>query len=477
MRSHLKRRTEPPPQQFPPAPESSASTTSNEPTLKRRKLANAASDAEPTATTEAASESQPQDSSSGDLSRLGTAQLGQLQLGAVIDELERLRSGYAAQARDAYTSEDKVRRRIARYGHAVTAASNKASDTIANLTRWMDYVSNQNADLLRRIRAMEKAQEERLQHNPPLSASWTGHTVTLGPRLGEGVTSSIHMGNVTPAQLTCPAGLVVCKVFYQRQQQHFKDERKVWKEIARQAAAKPTASPPTQLTYHGYGQVQEPTNSTQPASTTSHTSSSSSSSSPADKLTRRVLFFTPIGIPESGDLSRATVEDMFCCLQRIRELRVVHRDISPRHFLRNSSHAASASHGLFLIDFGMATLLPVHRPVGFQGSLHYAPTDIQAELAKPALTDWPHFYTPQLAHDLESLVKVCFARHAQHEPDVRAFRWLKDNERKEVHEFWSEKEKSWEAGSGWRLALLHARKDKFEQTKAAVLREFPSEED
>jgi hypothetical protein len=88
----------------------------------------------------------------------------------------------------------------------------------------------------------------------------------------------------------------------------------------------------------------------------------------------------------------------------LRALRIVHRELCPRHFLTHEGR-------LFVNDFGFAQLLPEDvsqaKEASFSGSSYYAPNSVLQVLAVSRSAFYP--YRAAFAHDLQSLVKLCFA--------------------------------------------------------------------
>ena len=324
-----------------------------------------------------------------------------------------------------------------------------------------------------------------------------GQQVDIVKYLGAGVCSRVWEGQIqpssgsaTPAHWRQPIK-IVCKTFVD--EQLFTAELRIWEEIARRRNSTSSSSAgntPTQLIYYSN---YLPPNS--PPAQRSHSlpsrlpSSSSSSASPSaigaasSPPTRSVLspyclFFTPVGIRPVGAASRSRefIEDMFSCVAGLRRLGIVHRDLTPRHFLRSNSDAHSASHGLFLIDFGFSQPLPLDRDdcgdllVEFCGSTYFAPTSLLHQLAalpRTTFSSSPFTYSPQLAHDLESLVKVCFACA---NPDrVEDLRRLDNKDAKGIAAFWDRVE-AWmsKAQPLWKNAMDRARVDEWEAAKSAV---------
>jgi hypothetical protein len=185
-----------------------------------------------------------------------------------------------------------------------------------------------------------------------------------------------------------------------------------------------------------------------------------------------------VGIRQLSAESRSVegIKDMFSCVAGLRQLRIVHRDLTLRHFLRCDTDAHSASHGLFLIDFGFSVLLPPNRDdnldllVEFCGSTYFAPTSLLQQLAAlpPATSISPSFtYSPKLAHDLESLVKICFA--CVYPDRMAQLRCLDNKDANGIAAFWNSREaQMFKAGPFWKQAMDYARMDDWEKAKGAV---------
>jgi serine/threonine protein kinase len=174
------------------------------------------------------------------------------------------------------------------------------------------------------------------------------------------------------------------------------------------------------------------------------------------------------------------MRDMFACVAALRQLDIVHRDLTPRHFLRCDNEALSASHGLFLIDFGFAVLLPLNdddcqdREVTFCGSTYFAPTSLLQQLAAqppPTFISPPFLYTPQLAHDLESLVKVCFA--CVYPDQLADLRRLDNKDTKSILQFWLQLEARLHTTQPcWWSALQHAKRDEWDKARIEMEKNF-----
>ena len=306
----------------------------------------------------------------------------------------------------------------------------------------------------------------------PRQMQLTGRPVELLRYLGHGATSEVWLGKVeglpdpnNPA-VTRPQELV-CKMF--QRDAAFDDEKKTWEGIRkREAALKDSATAVSdprlrqlverpRLTFEGEYRP---------------TSRTSRSSSPAPSFFG-VLFFQPCGEARHRDhpaiKTAEDVQDAFACLEWLRELRIIHRDLSPRHFLRHGGRRGA----LFLIDFGFALLLPVagdlsqqSDEVRFSGSSLYAPNIVLEMLA----ADRNAPYRATFAHDLESMVKLCFADRNSSEKER-----LKEHDRhayQSIRDFWRDCEEGMDGevfGKRWAEALQHARNNKLEETREALL--------
>jgi hypothetical protein len=286
----------------------------------------------------------------------------------------------------------------------------------------------------------------------------TGQAVELSAFLGCGVSSEVWLGKVEGRRD------VVCKMF--QHQDDFEEERTTWEGIqSREATLATSARSPTHPLHHlssrrrlafvGYDVL------------SARVGSSAASTSPSFYGT---LFFEPCG--ETATIKAAEeVREVFACLEWLRALRVIHRDLSPRHFLR-----CGVTGVLFLIDFGFAVLLPLESDlsqesdaVPFSGSSYYAPTSVLDVLR----TDGSAIYPAKLAHDLESLVKLCYCRCYELEEEK-----LKRNNRhsyQSIYDFWRQCEQRMannEVQQRWVQAFAHARNNNLEDTRNAVMLYF-----
>ena len=306
----------------------------------------------------------------------------------------------------------------------------------------------------------------------PRQMQLTGRPVELLEYLGHGATSEVWLGQVKGVpDPSNPDAIrmqqLVCKMF--QRDAAFNDEKKTWEGICkREEALTGSAAATSNLRLRQL--IERPrlvyVGEYRPPSRTSR------SSSPAPSFFG-VLFFEPHGEARHREhpaiKTAQDVQDAFACLEWLRALRVIHRDLSPRHFLRHGWTRGP----LFLIDFGFALLLPVggdlsqqSDEVRFSGSSLYAPNTVLEMLA----ADRNAAYRATFAHDLESLVKLCFAdclsseKERLKEHDTRAYQSILD--------FWRDCEQSMDGqvyGKRWAEALQHARDNKLEETREALL--------
>jgi len=149
---------------------------------------------------------------------------------------------------------------------------------------------------------------------------------------------------------------------------------------------------------------------------------------------------------------------MFGCVEALSYYGIIHRDLTPRHFLQDGEGR------LFLIGFGFS-LVPdddqlITGMTGelFAGSSRYAPITILAALmkgeGKPKAELW---------HDVESVVKVCIARFYSLEPALRA---IASTDFDQLHTFWNEEEKKMKKHNSPLIhALEYARQNEMQQRK------------
>ena len=292
---------------------------------------------------------------------------------------------------------------------------------------------------------------------------FNGRPVRLLQYLGHGATSQVWLCRVDlvshPSNPSASRSQdLVCKMF--QRDEAFDDERATWEGIrAREASLISSATAATdprlkqlvsrrRLTLEGEHRPVAATPSFGGA-----------------------LFFQPRGAARHRDVaaieSVRDLQDAFACLEWLRELRVIHRDLSPRHFLRHEGQ-------LFLIDFGFALLLradvdlseEADEEVSFSGSSFYAPNSVLQVLAVSRTA----LYRATLAHDLESLVKLCFAdRNAG---ERKRLKLLDRRAYTSILEFWRDCEQRMDGqvfGQRWAEALQHARDNKLEETRNALL--------
>jgi serine/threonine protein kinase len=166
---------------------------------------------------------------------------------------------------------------------------------------------------------------------------------------------------------------------------------------------------------------------------------------------------------------------MFDCVRALHHYGIIHRDLTPRHFLWDKPPSVPR---LFLIDFGFSLLTngePIHR-LPFAGSSRYAPTLVLAELKRQQQRQQQqqpqqqlgYHHSPLLQHDVESLVKVCVARF---HPSVKsALHVINSTDFTALHDFWNAEENMMkESKSSWETALECARRDDIRGAEAAVL--------
>lgn len=75
----------------------------------------------------------------------------------------------------------------------------------------------------------------------------------------------------------------------------------------------------------------------------------------ADNRKKLSIVYTPRGQPLQRQLTRKQFEKMFDCVRVLVDLGIIHRDITPNHFL--SAKTSSGIENIFLIDFGSATFI------------------------------------------------------------------------------------------------------------------------
>jgi serine/threonine protein kinase len=100
------------------------------------------------------------------------------------------------------------------------------------------------------------------------------------------------------------------------------------------------------------------------------------------------MLLTPFCYPTGGEsLSEKKLDEYFDCLKAISQFDIVHRDISNRHFMRNS-----ITKRLIIIDFGFAHKYDMY--ACYSGAKKYAPNDILSGI-------FGHMYKPIFMHDLD----------------------------------------------------------------------------
>ena len=303
---------------------------------------------------------------------------------------------------------------------------------------------------------------------------WTGfflpelqfnsRAVRLESYLGHGATSQVWLGRVEGAPDSSNSAAsrteeLVCKVF--QRDVAFDNERATWRDIGDREASLISSAMDRRLT--------------QLASRPRLTLEGDCRSVAAAPSFGGALFFQPRGTARRRDApaieSVRDLQDAFACLEWLRELRVIHRDLSPRHFLKFRSQ-------LFLIDFGFALLLRAdadlseesEEEVSFSGSSFYAPNSVLQALAVSRTA----VYRAALAHDLESLVKLCFADCNAGEK--KRLKLLDRRAYASILDFWRDCEQRMDGqvfGRRWADALKHARDNKLKETREALLPLFP----
>ena len=106
----------------------------------------------------------------------------------------------------------------------------------------------------------------------------------------------------------------------------------------------------------------------------------------ADNRKKLSIVYTPRGQPLQRQLTRKQFEKMFDCVRVLVDLGIIHRDITPHHFL--SAKTSSGIENIFLIDFGSATFIEKEdlnscskleaqaAKHGYLGSVRFAATSI-----------------------------------------------------------------------------------------------------
>ena len=161
------------------------------------------------------------------------------------------------------------------------------------------------------------------------------------------------------------------------------------------------------------------------------------------------------------------LQDAFACLEWLRALRVIHRDLSPRHFLRHRGR-------LFLIDFGFALLLRVDaRPEPGVGGGEFQRLVLLRTQQRPAgagseshrcSTGPPSRTTWRAWSSCASQTATAGEKERLKLRDRRAYTSIRD--------FWHDCEQRMDGqvfGQRWAEALKHARDNKLEETREALL--------
>jgi len=136
---------------------------------------------------------------------------------------------------------------------------------------------------------------------------------------------------------------------------------------------------------------------------------------------------------------------MFGCVEALSYYGIIHRDLTPRHFLQDGEGR------LFLIGFGFSLVPDDDQLITgitdelFAGSSRYAPIAILAALMKGETK-----LKADLRHDLESVVKVYIARFYSLE---RALRAIDSTNFNQLHTFWNDEE---EKMKNYNSPLIHA---------------------
>jgi serine/threonine protein kinase len=95
---------------------------------------------------------------------------------------------------------------------------------------------------------------------------------------------------------------------------------------------------------------------------------------------QKALVYTPVGKElKKGMLRREHVLEMLDCVEELHSHNIIHRDLSPKHFLQRNDTGS-----IFLIDFGSAlfTSKQTLAPVRYKGSLQFAAREILDCLAQ-----------------------------------------------------------------------------------------------
>ena len=99
----------------------------------------------------------------------------------------------------------------------------------------------------------------------------------------------------------------------------------------------------------------------------------------ADNPKKLSIVYTPRGQPLQHPFTRTQFAKMFGCVRELFNLGIIHRDLTPSHFMR--AKTSSGDENIFLIDFGSATFIEevdlnryVHHD--YRGSIYFAATSI-----------------------------------------------------------------------------------------------------
>lgn len=143
---------------------------------------------------------------------------------------------------------------------------------------------------------------------------------------------------------------------------------------------------------------------------------------------RRLSIITePYGTRQLNEFAFGVDEivQSFECMRALVANRIVHRDITPRHFLW---HVQQGRRTLVLIDFGCA--VSNGQPCQFSGSLHFAADSILLLNARNSI------YVASFEHDWESLMKMFTMRHGFGDKDLNKLFGLKQFQ--EIYNFWQD---------------------------------------
>lgn len=119
----------------------------------------------------------------------------------------------------------------------------------------------------------------------------------------------------------------------------------------------------------------------------------------SDKFVHRVaaneskftIIYTPMGENLPFPITRQTFDKMFSCVRNLVDLCIIHRDLTPYHFMCKKDSANNIEK-VFLIDFGSSVFIPVGQSLNtsrlekqhyrYRGSLRFAASQILIELLK-----------------------------------------------------------------------------------------------